>query len=242
MSPDDPSKELTPDCDDPGLIQPSEPALRITFSRKPKNPELGYLLGSDPELCDILLGSSCDCISKQMYTIAYNQDNEVIMKSSSNNETLVIYGDQKAKRRNFTWIFPSEQRKISVKASNSISFRVKIPKHDTDNEAYEANCQNFMRLADDARRTSNLSSQQDVRLLKGAVTSHAAAERPFYLRTGEIGNGGFGVVHIARSMPNGRTVAIKQFRSKDAWGVEADVLWKLSKTPHASRAPRLLRC
>ncbi len=60
VSPEDPFKELIPDGDD--LIQPSEPALQITFSKKPKNPKLGYLLGSDPELCDIYLGSPCDCI------------------------------------------------------------------------------------------------------------------------------------------------------------------------------------
>ena len=34
-------QELVPGPDDPGLAKVSEPALQITFSREPKNPELG---------------------------------------------------------------------------------------------------------------------------------------------------------------------------------------------------------
>lgn len=54
------ARQVTPDADDPNLIKPSEPALQITFSRKPKHSELGYLIGSDRDLCDIFLGSADD--------------------------------------------------------------------------------------------------------------------------------------------------------------------------------------
>lgn len=93
-----------------------------------------------------------------------------------------------------------------------------------------------MKLADSASGTSNLlnlSSRPDTE------TSQTKAEPPFYLRTGRIGNGGFGVVYKARSMPDGGTVALKSYTSKNAWSLEADVLRKLSKTPHVSITPCL---
>lgn len=73
-------QELVPGHDDPGLAKVSEPALQITFSRKPKNPELGYLLGGDRELCDILLGCPDDSISHRMFAISFNQYNEVLSR------------------------------------------------------------------------------------------------------------------------------------------------------------------
>ena len=80
----------------------SEPTLQITFSKRPKNPELGYLLGSDRELCDIFLGTSDQYVSRKMFAISFNQYNEVTMKTSSSNLTVVDYSKQSGERWNFT--------------------------------------------------------------------------------------------------------------------------------------------
>ena len=223
VHPRDPFRELTPDDDDPEFIDPSEPALQISFSRKPKNPELGYLLGSDPELCDIFLGSTDDSISHQMFTISLNLHNEVILTSLSNRQTSVSYGSQKAKRRNFTWSFPPKQKRISVQASRSIKFIVEIPAHEIDKAAYEANCRNFKICLSQSKHE--------------LASSAAGKNSPVFLKTLQIGNGGFGMVYKARSMPDGRTVAIKEFKCKKAWTLEADVLKKLSDTPHVGTEP-----
>ena len=239
VSPDDVFRQLTPSDEDPALTEVSEPALRLTFNKKPKNPNLGYLLGSDRESCDILLGTLDDCISHRMFAISFNQYDEVIMKSSSRNQTVVSYGTQIGKRRNFTWIFPPVQKKVSVKAAKTIMFSIEIPTHETDKAAYQTNCRNFMKLVSSARHTMNLlniSSRSDTRLASGAATPDATAEPPFYLRIGRIGNGDSGVVYKARSMPDGLTVAVKRFRLKNTWTLKADVLRKLSKTPHVSTA------
>ena len=221
--PKDPFREVTPDDEDPTFIKPSEPSLQITFSRKPKNPGLGYLLGSEPELCDIFLGSLDDSISQQMFTISLNKHNEVILTSLSRKQTSVTYGNQEAKRRNFTWIFPPKQRSISVQASQSIKFIVEIPTHETDKPAYEANCRTF----------KNCRSEPD----NGLASRGGSTDQPFFLRTHKIGDGGFGVVFKARSMPDGRSVAIKEFKTKAAWTLEADVLKRLSSTPHVGIKP-----
>lgn len=99
VHPDDTRRAVTPPSEG---VKVSEPALQITFSKSPKNPDLGYLLGSDRDICDIFLGDLDECISRKMFAISFNQYNEVIMKSSSRNKTVVRYGTQSAERRNFT--------------------------------------------------------------------------------------------------------------------------------------------
>ena len=234
------ARQVTPEANEPDLIEPSEPALQITFSRKPKHPELGYLIGSDRDLCDIFLGSADDRISQFMFTMSFNRYNEVIMTSWSKNDIFINYGKQTAKRRNFNWVFPSEQESVFVTASRAIRFTVEVPTHVTDKALYEDNCRNFMRLADSAANILNLPnllSQSLVGPASGVATSQAPMESPFYLRTRELGGGGFGKVYKARSMPDGKTVAVKRFKSKSAWKLEARVFRKIAKTPHVSTAP-----
>ena len=218
VGPNDDVRQPTPDEDDPNMIDPSEPALQITFSMKPRNPELGYLLGSDRKVCDIFFGSTDDWISQRMFIINLNQYNEVTMTSLTNANVVVSYGKQQGTRRKFTWLFPPEQKSIFVKATKAIEFTVEVPTHKTDQESYKSNCRELLELANRAGRT----------------TSQATRDRPFYLRTVKIGDGGYGKVHRARSMPDGRVVAVKQFKSKRAFALEADVLRKIATTPHVS--------
>ena len=234
------ARQVTPEADDHNRIKPSEPALQITFERKPKHPELGYLIGSDRDLCDIFLGSADDLISQFMFTMSFNQYNEVMMTSVSKNDIIVSYGKQEVRRRNFNWIFPSTKKSIFVTASEEIRFTVVVPAHVTDRQSYETNCRNFMCLANSAANIlnlPNLPSQSLVGPASGVATSQAPMESPFYLRKRELGGGSFGKVYKARSVPDGKIVAVKRFKSKSAWKLEARVFRKIAKTPHVSTAP-----
>ena len=125
-----------------------------------------------------------------------------------------------------------------------MTFSIELPTHETDKLAYEANCRNFMKHASKATLTMNLlglSTQTDTRLASAPATSQVTAEPPFYLEGKKIGEGGFGNVHKARSMPDGMTVALKKFKAKNAWTLEADVLRRLAITPHVSTVPCLVR-
>lgn len=145
-------------------------------------------------------------------------------------------------------MFPQEEegekKKEILVTTGGIKFSVEVPTHRTDKMAYEANCRNFMKQAKDAILTMNvlgLSTRPKTQLASGGRTSDATAEPPFYLRTGKLGEGGFGMVYKARSMPSGEVVAVKKFKSKNAWTLETDVLRKLSETPHVSSASRFAR-
>ena len=233
-------------ANDADVSQPSEPALQITFDKKPNNPALGYILGSDRNLCDIYFGSANDGIDHQMFTITLNQYNQVVMTTLTNANLMVRYDKQLEERKNFTWIFPAEQDSIHVYATPAIEFLVLVPRHDTDKAVYEQNCQNLLSLASSARRTSKRlkpSSQPVTGLQSGATSSHVSTEESVYLRTEKIGSGGFAKVHKAISMPDGRIVAVKRFRSTNtwAWALEAEVLQKISQIPHVRTTPRHCR-
>ena len=107
VKPENGKRPRAPDPKDPSQVKTREPALQIAFSKKPKNPELGYVLGSDRALCDLFLGYTNDCISERMFAISFTQNNEVIMKSWSRLAIAVSYGSQSEERGVFTWIFPS---------------------------------------------------------------------------------------------------------------------------------------
>ena len=164
------ARQVTPDADDPNLIKPSEPALQITFSRKPKHPELGYLIGSERDLCDIFLGSADDLISQFMFTMSFNEYNEVIMTSVSRNDIVFSYGKQEAQRRNLNWIFPLTKESIFVTAGEAINFTVEVPAHVTDKASYETNCRNFMWLANSAGNFLVCQISRGTRLVRGAIT------------------------------------------------------------------------
>ena len=230
------ARQRTPDANDPSMIEPSEPALQITFSSRPKNPALGYLLGSDRTVCDIYFGSTEDWISKKMFILAVNQYHQVTMTSLNNEKILVSYDKQKEERRKFTWIFPAEQESIFVKATKAIRFTVEVPTHDTDKATYDDKCGFFLWRARFNRFYDlNYSNQPGTGPQSGATT--LSRQQPFYLRTVKLGSGGFGKVHKAISMPDGRIVAVKRFKSKNAWALEADILRKISQTPHVRTTP-----
>ena len=243
-------RERTPPAKGPGAAPKKEPGLQLTFSNPPKNPELGYLLGSDEEVCDVYLGSTEQGISDCMLSISFNESNELILRNSNStsiNSTRVTYSinneRQGVQRKHFSWILLPEAKGIHVNVADHIEFWVVMPKHVTDQAAYQANCQHFKELADSATGTRSLPegwSLPNATPASGAATPQAEAGAPFYLRTAVIGKGGFGVVYKARSMPDGRTVAVKTM-SKEAWALEANVLTKISKTPHVRATPRHFR-
>ncbi len=94
-----PSREATPA---PGQ---SGSQIQLTFHKKPKNLEKGFVFGSDPKTCDVLLGAWAAGFTRQHFRITFNRRGEVILEDISREVTRVSYnGEDPPDRNDFTWI------------------------------------------------------------------------------------------------------------------------------------------
>ncbi|KAF2007847.1 kinase-like protein [Amniculicola lignicola CBS 123094] len=105
--------------------------LRFTFDQKPKNIQDGWVFGSNPKTCDVIMGSSIDSISGSHFRITFDDQKRLVLIDSSASGTAVSYGgrardekrknpkDRKRKRsrvksNDFKWILFPEIKNKSV--------------------------------------------------------------------------------------------------------------------------------
>lgn len=120
----------------------TEPALRFRFSEWPKNFAKGYVLGSDHQICDALLGDPGSAINKQMLALTFNEHHQLIMNVTSDVTTSVKFNDQKvARRQRFSWIFPQGQETIHVEVADALEFNVVLPKYGLHEDGFHRNCE-----------------------------------------------------------------------------------------------------
>ena len=235
----------------------SEPALQFSFEEKPKDYTKGFLLGSDSQTCDVLLGSSDTGINHQMLAFTFNIRHELIMNDTSIQTTTVKFNDQlPAKQNRFSWILPSGQDLIRVTVGEDVGhdlvFDVVLPEYDPGSiDEYHKNCKPFVIPGAGERLiTESFSVGSTAATGQGSGASKPAS--PFYLRSKELGKGTFGRVYKALRMPDGRLFAAKvpiepnssdedfaakKLKSEKAFKKEVDVLKVVCKTPHVSTDP-----
>lgn len=94
-----PSRESTPAGEQRG------PKIRLSFDKKPKNLEKGFVFGSDPQTCDVFLGERGAGFSRQHFHISFNARGQVIFENTSREEADVDYnGERPPGRNHFTWV------------------------------------------------------------------------------------------------------------------------------------------
>ena len=238
----------------------TQEALQFRFSEKPNDYAKGFLLGSDDETCDVVLGMPPD-IDPEMVAFTYNQQYELIMNVTSIQYTTVTYNDQRsASRQRFSWILPRDQKMIRVKLArdagigNDLMFDVVLPTYEPSNmdDDYYKNRQPFV--------IPGLGEQLIAEVLSGgdtAVTARGGVAikqpSPFFLRKEEIGHGTFGRVFKVQRLPDGKVFAAKFLRMPDpketedfdakklksemAFRKEVEIMKSLCKTPHVSTEP-----
>lgn len=74
--------------------------IHLTFDKKPKNLEKGFVFGSDQQKCDVLLGGYVAGFSRQHFRIAFNARGQVILKDTSRKVTYIDYSGEKPPGRN----------------------------------------------------------------------------------------------------------------------------------------------
>lgn len=212
----DPDRDIIPDIHgEPD----TEPSIQLNFKTLPKNPALGFVFGSDSDLCDVYLGLTDHGFSRRAFCIRFNDHGDIVMDTASVNSTQVTYNSQAGgKRFDFRWIFFTNLKKLFVEVAGRLEFEIIIPKHGIYEAAYKANVEKFLRPGDESWKALfqlDIESRPDTRAISGAATP-ARNDAPYYYRCLdlELGRGNFGVVYLVRDASTGKYRAAKEFRGK----------------------------
>ena len=231
---DIPSRGTTPAG--PEQDEPLGSRIHLTFDKKPKNIEKGFVFGSDPQICDVLLGG-WGGFSRQHFRITFNARGDVILEDTSRVVTCVGYNGEKPPGRNqFTWILFEKYKNIEIALNkkedrnvlkNELVFKVKWPKNDHCRAEYEAHRDAYL---EEHRNVLPSLSQLGVesQLTTALLTvQHSPRQQPIYLPEEELGRGSFGTVHKAVDVSTGYEYAAKIFRGGN-WKKEVEILKSVS--------------
>lgn len=192
----------------------NEPMLRLTFDKPPKDPSLGFVLGSDPNVCDVFIGVADEGYSARTFVINFDNEGNVVLHNVSKNWAWVQYGSQlPSPRGRFAWILFPDIADMTVRGVNDLEFDVLIPDHGLHRQEYESRRNEMMASITEPSTMSvlGIDSHIDTRHISGQSTS---TERHSYIYGEEIGRGSFSVVRIARNASTGAVYAAKLFNGR----------------------------
>ncbi|KAI9703370.1 MAG: hypothetical protein M1836_007938 [Candelina mexicana] len=224
---DIPSRETTPA---PGWRGSQ---IQLTFDKKPTNIEKGFVFGSDPQTCDVLLGDWGAGFSRQHFRITFNSRGQVILEDTSRIITCVNYkGEDPPDRNHFIWILFDRYKNIEVTLNKGekieLKFKVQWPERSKSSRTeYKAHRDAYI----DERRNAlpslsqlGVESQQTTALL---TAQHSPRQQSIYLTEEELGCGAFGTVYKAVNVSTGNKYAAKEFHSGN-WKKEVEILKSVS--------------
>ncbi|KAI9777559.1 MAG: hypothetical protein M1816_004702 [Peltula sp. TS41687] len=184
-----------PDQDDSEDKYSSTHRIQLTLNGKPpKDPTRGYSFGTDPRLCDVVLGPSRNArgISGLHFYMTFNEDKELILKDVSTNGTSVSYSGQAGEE-------------------------VELASHDTYQSAYDEQVIDFL----EAGRTA-LPPLDVLGIYSHTTTAQPSQpltprRYPVYISERKLGSGSFGAVDKVIDASTGSSYARKQFY-EPPWG------------------------
>ncbi|KAK2609319.1 hypothetical protein QQS21_002100 [Conoideocrella luteorostrata] len=181
--------------------------LRFTTDHFPRDYSMGFVFGTDPERCDVLLSPpGTKGFSRRQFAVTFNpQTRVVLLRNLATHGTPVRFADS-----NEVTGFKS-QRVLSSQSQTSIFLpRVKIELLSLIGDGFESEyVQYFNKLAS---ATPNLRQMQLQSSAETTSTSISIAPRRYTLGP-KIGQGSYGVVHRATCQQTGEMVAIKCFHT-----------------------------
>ncbi|PGG98116.1 serine/threonine protein kinase [Blastomyces parvus] len=223
--------------------------LKVTFSKGPKS-HRGFVLGREPKKCDIVLGSQASPdVSGSHFLLTFNDNDQLILVDTSSNGTIVSYnGKGEENRKKFTWIVGGHivpdkgLPNVVITLHKDLLFQIVCAKRKNEEE-YTAKIRQFRsdleKLRESALDGLNLESRLTTAL---ASRSHSPKQGPIHLTLSELGRGTFGVVTCVWDVSCGVTYAHKtpvvnemeqmserrRYNFLRAWGNEIDLLRSVS--------------
>ena len=240
--------------------------LRFTFEQKPKNIQDGYVFGSNPKTCDVILGRPEHGISGSHFRITFDEQCRLVLIDLSTNGTAVSYNGQarKDKRKNppdrtrrkprkksndFTWIlFPELKNKRVVigedieEFPNAPIFEFLVEVADPGKPDTYLRHTYLQEIQTAIPFGLNLDSHPTT---AGQTESHSPrqrpSQRPIWIDLEEIGRGEFGTVYQAVDVSTAVIYAAKMFLrsgkdSRERWDREVAILRKISHVKIISRS------
>ncbi|KAI9789619.1 MAG: hypothetical protein M1816_005928 [Peltula sp. TS41687] len=205
--------------------------LRLTFEVKPKDIQGGFVFGSDPNVCDILLGQRTDGISRQHFNIQFGAGGEVLtLNDTSKHGTTVWYnGNRKDQpRTHFTWIlFRDCTIEVQIGPGEEFQFEVKLATHVLCKEEYQYHLASYLKEAGNAIGPLGLLDIRSQDSTAAPTKPSGLTDNAIYRKVEKLGSGEFGTVYKALDVSTGHVYAAKVFR-RGHWQQEVEVLSGLS--------------
>ncbi|KAK2746812.1 hypothetical protein FQN57_002854 [Myotisia sp. PD_48] len=201
--------------------------IRLDFNKPPKNEERGFVFGTDPTQCDIILARPGQIrgISRAHFSIKFGKD-KIVLEDFSKWGTTVSYDNQAKNevRRNFKWILDLRKRggnfwnvEIHVPNRGGTFFKFKPGIHSsaarekkhTEGEGRVSDAQGGLSLTEPPTFDANGNSSQlgDAQV----VDLFDPKQNPIYLSEKVIGAGSYGIVDVVRDVSTGALFARKLF-------------------------------
>ena len=239
------SRETTPsgpleDSDGVGGDRRYE-GLILSFEQPPKNLERGFVFGTNPRTCDVLLDNNKDFgISRDHFSISFDDHGRLLFTDCSSNGTAVAFNGQNQWewRRRFSWILFPDLEAISVVIKRGWNTKrdwntrnkffqliLKLPDHSSCRQKYRMRVQAYLDASKQAMPPVNqLGVQSETSTAQSSRPRSPHSSDPIYFREKDIGKGEFGTVYKVVNVSNGKVYAMKRFRTRTEFAREIEIM------------------
>lgn len=204
--------------------------LVLTTTRKPFDPLVGWVFGSDDELCDLVLDvNSAQGVSGKHFRIDHDwESRSVILTNMSRHGTKLISPSigfrGKMISGSSTWrIRPDEQTTIEAGGS---SITVEVPRRGVCQGEYDENLEAYYREVQEAvPQVGRLGFHGS--LIETPLVARGERTQSQYVLQEEIGRGAYGIVYKAFDPSTERVYAVKKLLNEHS-PAEINILQKVS--------------
>lgn len=201
--------------------------LQLTFDEELKDSTKGFVFGTNPQVCDVLLGPrGARGISGLHFCITFDDtiddEKHLILRDSSTNGTAVSYSGQAEEevRHHFTWILDlkKEEGKWEVQVyARGLSFKVELASHKTCEAKYDEKIEEFLKDSRAALPPLDVLGIDSHSTTAQPSQPLTPRQLPIYIRERNLGSGSFGGVDKVIDVSTGAMYARKEFYEPQ-WG------------------------
>ena len=184
--------------------------LALNLDTGVKNPAKGFCFGSNPKICDIVLGTRRQGISNLHFYInfrTFNGTRQLILKDVSTSGTTVTYNGQAREevRDHFIWILDLEKAENKWELEvyiRQLRFVIELANHETCAEEHEKEVEKFL-LKESTLEALAIYTPTE------PISPAGQSRRPIYIHERELGRGSFGSVDKVTNVSTGGIYARK---------------------------------